>query len=110
MKYYPLTRNYTYSEELYGPVNKVVADSKTLIDLTIDTIDESKVLDGYTFHLPNGRRAIGKANSSLLDTYFPIGIIVYTGSDDISAYTKLGGTWKRLELTDYSGYAYQRTE
>ena len=31
-------------------INKVVYDGNTLIDLTGDTVQQNKVLSGYTFH------------------------------------------------------------
>lgn len=40
-------------------VNKVVYGADTLIDLTTDTVDASKVLSGNYFHLPSGQRVIG---------------------------------------------------
>lgn len=35
-------------------INKVVYGNRTLIDLTNDTVAADKVLDGYTFHAPDG--------------------------------------------------------
>lgn len=40
-------------------VNKVVYGANTLIDLTTDTVDASKVLSGNYFHLPSGQRVVG---------------------------------------------------
>ena len=40
-------------------VNKVVRGTTTLIDLTTDTVDESKVLKGYTFHKADGTIGVG---------------------------------------------------
>lgn len=41
--------------------NKVVYNGETLIDLTQDTVDESKLLAGYTAHAADGRQIVGKA-------------------------------------------------
>ena len=40
-------------------VNKVVYGGQTLIDLTADTVDESKLLTGYTAHDKSGVRITG---------------------------------------------------
>lgn len=40
-------------------VNKVIFGGTTLIDLTTDTVDASKVLSGNYFHLPSGERVTG---------------------------------------------------
>lgn len=40
-------------------INKVVFGNETLIDLTTDTADESKVASGYKFHKANGAQATG---------------------------------------------------
>lgn len=82
MKYYPLNRNYTYNESKIYPVNKVISNNKTLIDLTLDNIDPVNVL--------NDKRANGKANSILLEKLFPVGSILYTGTADNPA-SFLGG-------------------
>lgn len=39
--------------------NKVIYNGQTLIDLTEDTVEASKVLDGYTFHAPSGATVEG---------------------------------------------------
>lgn len=39
--------------------NKIIIDGQTKIDLTGDTVDESKVLSGYTFHKKTGAPATG---------------------------------------------------
>lgn len=39
--------------------NKVIYNGQTLIDLTEDTVEASKVLDGYTFHAPSGAKVEG---------------------------------------------------
>lgn len=46
--------------ELAKKPNKILYGSDVLIDLTSDTVDESKVLSGYTFHKPNGRLGTGE--------------------------------------------------
>lgn len=107
MKYYPLNRNYTYNESKIYPVNKVINNNKTLIDLTLDNIDPTNVLNGTTFHLSNGKRANGKANSILLEKLFPVGSILYTGTADNPA-SFLGGRWKTLELVGYDMPAFIR--
>lgn len=40
-------------------INKVIYGGNTLIDLTADTVTESDVLDGVTFHLPDGTTGTG---------------------------------------------------
>lgn len=35
-------------------INKVIYDGNTLIDLTGDTVEQNKVLSGYTFHYKDG--------------------------------------------------------
>lgn len=35
-------------------INKVIYDGNTLIDLTGDTVEQNKVLSGYTFHAKDG--------------------------------------------------------
>lgn len=39
--------------------NKIIIDGQTKIDLTGDTVDEAKVLSGYTFHKKTGAPATG---------------------------------------------------
>lgn len=46
--------------ELSKRPNKILYGDDVLIDLTTDTVDESKVLTGYTFHKPNGTLGIGQ--------------------------------------------------
>lgn len=40
-------------------INKVVYGSRTLIDLTADTVTADKVLDGFTFHAADGSTKTG---------------------------------------------------
>ena len=40
-------------------INKVVYDGNTLIDLTGDTVQQNKVLSGYTFHYKDGTTKTG---------------------------------------------------
>lgn len=40
-------------------INKVVYDGNTLIDLTGDTVEQNKVLYGYTFHYKDGTTKTG---------------------------------------------------
>ena len=40
-------------------VNKVIYDGEILIDLTSDTVDETKVLSGATFHDKTGTQKTG---------------------------------------------------
>ena len=46
--------------ELSKRPNKILYGDDVLIDLTTDTVDESKVLTGYTFHKSNGTLGIGQ--------------------------------------------------
>ena len=39
--------------------NKVILNNEVILDLSQDTVDESKVLQGVTFHKPNGDSAVG---------------------------------------------------
>lgn len=43
-------------------INKVIYDGTTLIDLTADTVDQSAVLSGYTFHDRAGTILTGACN------------------------------------------------
>lgn len=47
-------------------INKVVYDGQTLIDLTGDTVQQDKVLSGYTFHYKDGTT---KTGSCTYDAY-----------------------------------------
>lgn len=40
-------------------INKVIYDGNTLIDLTGDTVEQNKVLSGYTFHYKDGTTKTG---------------------------------------------------
>lgn len=40
-------------------INKVIYDGNTLIDLTGDTVQQNKVLSGYTFHYKDGTTKTG---------------------------------------------------
>lgn len=47
-------------------INKVIYDGNTLIDLTGDTVEQNKVLSGYTFHYKDGTT---KTGSCTYDAY-----------------------------------------
>ena len=52
-------------------VNKVVYGNNTLIDLTSDTVDASKVLSGYTTHDKSGAKITGNIPSQGANTITP---------------------------------------
>lgn len=45
--------------------NKVVLNNETLIDISTDTVEPSKVLDGYTFHDKNGNAQSGNIYTNI---------------------------------------------
>lgn len=56
-------------------VSKVIYDGETLIDLTVDTIEADKILNGYTAHDKAGNKIIGNVSYAH----------VYTGSSTPSS-------------------------
>ena len=52
-------------------VNKVIYGNSTLIDLTSDTVDKSKILDGYTAHDKSGTKITGNIQSQGANTITP---------------------------------------
>ena len=57
---------FTAGPSIYEGINKVVYNNHTLIDLTGDTVSESDVASGVTFHLPNGMIATGTGTTGNL--------------------------------------------
>ena len=47
-------------------VNKVIYDGNVLIDLTSDTVTEEDVMEGKTFHLPDGTQGVGVLSNETL--------------------------------------------
>ena len=52
-------------------VNKVIYGNNTLIDLTSDTVDASKILSGYTAHDKSGAKITGNISSQGANTITP---------------------------------------
>lgn len=74
--------------------NKIILDGETLIDLTTDTVTESDVANGKTFHKANGERAVGtfslSINGIIKQYKVEAGENISTG-DFVEFITKFGG-------------------
>lgn len=62
-------------------VNKVQFGNRVLLDLTLDDVDETKVLSGTIFHKPNGEQSTGTMQSQTNADVFNITMPAKSGAD-----------------------------